>query len=81
MYMLVDIRTGLVYAKGSTVYWLLRDLQKMRDRIYRASWRPPYYDALMHALLSPFVCEPQSWADLKAIVSPITSSVKIVKVL
>ena len=79
MYYLIDIKTGQVYAKGSSVYWLLKDLGKKRYQIYRPEWQPPYYDRLVRCLLNPFELSASNWAELKDAISAITRYVIVVK--
>lgn len=79
MYYLIDVKTGQVYAEGSSVFWLLKDLDKKREQIYRPGWRPPYYDRLIRVLLNPFALPPINWGDFKEVLSAITLYVIIVK--
>lgn len=81
MYYLIDTRTGMLYAKGSSVYWLLKDLRRNRSLTYRESWKPPYYDRLMGLLLDPFFPPAGSWAELKEAISSVTRYVVLVKAL
>ena len=79
MYYLIDVKTGQVYAEGSSVYWLLKDLGKKRDQIYRPGWRPTYYDRLVRILLDPFRFPATNWSELKDVVAAITRYVIVAK--
>lgn len=79
MYYLIDTRTGFLYAKGSSVYWLLKDLGRNRNLTYRESWRPTYYEPLMRLLLHPIFPPAATWEELKSAIASITRYVVLVK--